>query len=345
MNIKRIATVGLMAATLVATGAPRIRGDDGPEPATDPPTTPASCLPAGHDDTWPGAVDGAPALRSRASRVWHDATGWHVRVTHNTMHDRVFSGEISHDRGADRRARGAAREERLRSRSARAVTRSHSASTTTAASTASTSRRTARRPSRSASRPTVTSADRAHLDRCGRPPPGARPVRDRPLGVSLRPRVRPARRAGGCDPGDRNAPPPPLHWRSPRIGVLYDRARRPAQRGDHRPRRPRQDHPRRRPAVAVRRLPREPGRQRAGHGLERPRAREGHHDPRQEHRGQVRRRDAQHRRHARPRRLRRRGRAGARDGRRRAAPRRRERGPAAADPLRAAQDARGAPAR
>ena len=51
--------------------------------------------------------------------------------------------------------------------------------------------------------------------------------------------------------------------------------------------------------------------------------------------------DDQHRRHARPRRLRRRGRAGAVDGRRRAAARRRVRGPAAPDPLRAAQDARG----
>ena len=54
-----------------------------------------------------------------------------------------------------------------------------------------------------------------------------------------------------------------------------------------------------------------------------------------------RRRDDQHRRHARPRRLRWRGRAGAVDGRRRAAARRRVRGPAPADPLRAAQDARG----
>ena len=48
----------------------------------------------------------------------------------------------------------------------------------------------------------------------------------------------------------------------------------------------------------------------------------------------------QHRRHPRPRRLRRRGRAGADDGRRRAAAGRRLRGPAAADPLRAAQGAR-----
>ena len=103
--------------------------------------------------------------------------------------------------------------------------------------------------------------------------------------------------------------------------------RRPAQRRDRRPRRPRQDHARRRHALAVRRLHRPPGRrglgQRAGHGLDGPRAREGHHDPRQEHRGPVhgrragRRRDDQHHRHPRPRRLRRRGRARPGDGRRR----------------------------
>ncbi len=50
---------------------------------------------------------------------------------------------------------------------------------------------------------------------------------------------------------------------------------------------------------------------------------------------------AQHRRHARARRLRRRGRARADDGRRRRPARRRLRGAAAADPLRAAQGARG----
>ncbi len=54
----------------------------------------------------------------------------------------------------------------------------------------------------------------------------------------------------------------------------------------------------------------------------------------------VRRRPDQHRRHARPRRLRRRGRAHAGDGRRRDAAGRRLRGPAAADPLRAAEGAR-----
>ena len=58
----------------------------------------------------------------------------------------------------------------------------------------------------------------------------------------------------------------------------------------------------------------------------------------------LRRRQDQHRRHAGPRRLRRRGRAHAQDGRRRPAAGRRLRGPAAADPLRAQEGARGAAA-
>ncbi len=101
--------------------------------------------------------------------------------------------------------------------------------------------------------------------------------------------------------------------------------RRSAQHRDRRPRRPRQDDPRRRAALAGRLLPREPGRERARHGLDRPRAREGHHDPRQEHGGDRRRHEVQHHRHAWPRRFRRRGGARPDDGRRRPAARRRER--------------------
>ena len=123
---------------------------------------------------------------------------------------------------------------------------------------------------------------------------------------------------------------------------------RPAQRRDRRARRPRQDHAGRRDAAPGGRVHGAPGRggRRARHGHRRARAREGHHDPRQEHRGALRRTgrrreadDDQHHRHPRPRRLRRRGRARAVDGRRDRAARRRLRGPAPADPVRAAQGA------
>ena len=86
-------------------------------------------------------------------------------------------------------------------------------------------------------------------------------------------------------------------------------------------------------------------RRRARDGLQRPGAREGHHHPREEHRGALQvaggrlRHRHQHHRHPRPRRLRRRGRARPVHGRRRRAAGRRLRGPAAADPVRAAQGA------
>ena len=71
-----------------------------------------------------------------------------------------------------------------------------------------------------------------------------------------------------------------------------------------------------------------------------PRARARYHDPGQEHCGLDRRCQAQHRRHTGPRRLRRRGRAQPAHGGRGAAAGRRQRGPAAADAVRAAQGAR-----
>ena len=118
------------------------------------------------------------------------------------------------------------------------------------------------------------------------------------------------------------------------------RALRHPQRRHRRPRRSRQDDARRRDALAVRSVPREPGRRRARHGHRRPGAREGDHDPRQEHGRPLPRDEDQHRRHAGPCGLRRRGRARADDGRRRPPAGRRQRRPSAPDPVRAAQGAR-----
>ena len=112
-----------------------------------------------------------------------------------------------------------------------------------------------------------------------------------------------------------------------------------AQRRLGRARRPWQDHTRRRAAARHRHVRRPPGGGRPRHGLQRPGARAGHHDPRQGRLDHLEGRQDQPGRHARPRRLRRRGRARPDHGRRRAAARRRRRGPAAADPLRAAEGA------
>ena len=96
-----------------------------------------------------------------------------------------------------------------------------------------------------------------------------------------------ARRAGA---GDRRRTGRPASAVD-RIATLPGRVedprppRRPAQRRHRRPRRPWQDDARRRDALAVRLVPGEPGRRGTRDGLGRPRAREGHHDPRQEHLG------------------------------------------------------------
>jgi hypothetical protein len=84
----RMAAAGVMVAGLAAVGAP------GALAATAPTTTTTTtCLPADHDGPWPAWTEGRPAA-DPGVRVWHSATGWHVRVTHDSIHDRVFAGEI-----------------------------------------------------------------------------------------------------------------------------------------------------------------------------------------------------------------------------------------------------------
>ena len=90
MKLKRIAVSGALALALVASSGV---GAAAAGAATNSTTASTTCLPADHDGDWPGAAAGRPA-RDPGVRVWHDATGWHVRVTHNTLHDRVFEGVI-----------------------------------------------------------------------------------------------------------------------------------------------------------------------------------------------------------------------------------------------------------
>ena len=85
----------LAAALLVTTAATGLAGGVTATAAHAATASSAStCLPDNHDDVWPGWAQGRP-LRDPGVRVWHDALGWHVRVTHNTIHDRVFSGAIA----------------------------------------------------------------------------------------------------------------------------------------------------------------------------------------------------------------------------------------------------------
>ncbi|HYL53222.1 MAG TPA: hypothetical protein VEZ15_14715 [Acidimicrobiia bacterium] len=93
MNLKKIAATGVMAALVVGTAATAAVASG--TSSTTPSTT---CLPNAADDRWPAFAQGAPA-RSAGVAVWHNDDGWHVRVTHNTLHDRVFSGVVE-TRGA-----------------------------------------------------------------------------------------------------------------------------------------------------------------------------------------------------------------------------------------------------
>lgn len=92
VNVKQLVAVGVMSAALVGFSATSAFAAS-PSTATSPKPAASTCLPAGHDDSWPTYADGRPA-RDPGVRVWHDTTGWHVRVTHDAVHDRVFSGEI-----------------------------------------------------------------------------------------------------------------------------------------------------------------------------------------------------------------------------------------------------------
>ena len=113
------------------------------------------------------------------------------------------------------------------------------------------------------------------------------------------------------------------------------RRRQDPQSRHHRPHRSRQDHADRQHLPRRPRVPRERACRRARDGQQRPRARARHHHPLQALHGGVEGLPHQHHRHARPRRFQRRGRARAQHGRLGAAARRRQRGPDAADALRA----------
>lgn len=86
-------------------------------PASAATTTPApaaaTCTPS-RVDHWPAYTQGRPHGLDAGDRggvyLWHDTSGWHLRVTHRTDHVRVYTGtiatkgEIRFQRVADERA-------------------------------------------------------------------------------------------------------------------------------------------------------------------------------------------------------------------------------------------------
>ena len=63
--------------------------------ATAPTATAAAVC---QDGRWPASVQGVPTLfhagAAAGDYIWHDATGWHLRVTHRGTGRVVFSGRI-----------------------------------------------------------------------------------------------------------------------------------------------------------------------------------------------------------------------------------------------------------
>jgi hypothetical protein len=84
----------LSAPVSVATPAPApVAVTPAPAPA------PAVCLTSVDDGNWPLFADGRPpkldAGDAAADYLWHDSTGWHLRVTHQNDHHQVWSGVLT----------------------------------------------------------------------------------------------------------------------------------------------------------------------------------------------------------------------------------------------------------
>ncbi len=93
MSPRKLRASGLIAMLLAGSAATIALA---PAASADEPGA-TTCLPANAPDMFPAAVDGAPG-RSPGVSVWRSDNVWHVRVTHNSLHDRTFSGVI-HTRG------------------------------------------------------------------------------------------------------------------------------------------------------------------------------------------------------------------------------------------------------
>ena len=101
MKWTRVLTTGVVAAGVLAGSASAFAATT--SPATPATAAPASCLPAEHDDAWPAWTQGRPDSFDPGDTggvyMWHDTTGWHVRVTHTNDDKAVFTGRITTPKG------------------------------------------------------------------------------------------------------------------------------------------------------------------------------------------------------------------------------------------------------
>lgn len=89
-----------VSATLLS--APVTSSAAAPVVAAPTPTSPAPapiCLTSADDGRWPLFADGRPvgldAGGPAADYLWHDADGWHLRVTHQNDHHQVWTGVLT----------------------------------------------------------------------------------------------------------------------------------------------------------------------------------------------------------------------------------------------------------
>jgi hypothetical protein len=101
MNLKALAASAAVAAVMVAgvgggvaSAAANTGGTAGGGGKAAP-----SCTKSGPDDGWPALVQGRPDSFDAGDHggvyLWHDASGWHLRVTHATDDKAAFTGIIS----------------------------------------------------------------------------------------------------------------------------------------------------------------------------------------------------------------------------------------------------------
>jgi hypothetical protein len=92
-RFKRLAAVSVVGVALVSGGVMAITSSAVASSGT---TTPAPCTI--HDDPWPAYTQGMPSgidpNTAAGVYMWHDANGWHIRVTHHTDSLRTFSGQL-----------------------------------------------------------------------------------------------------------------------------------------------------------------------------------------------------------------------------------------------------------
>lgn len=95
MHLRRSLLTGLLGLSVVAAGllVPATSLASSSSTATGTTTT-AVCT----DGHWPASVQGRPTILHSGGPagdyIWHDAAGWHLRVTHATRIRRVFTGRI-----------------------------------------------------------------------------------------------------------------------------------------------------------------------------------------------------------------------------------------------------------